>query len=207
MVSDMRKIQLVVFDIGGTVFSKGKQAFIDLLMKRLCRGRDEISAVIDGPDALEYRRNKISAVEYWRIVRDRLGVSDAFGDLEQLWFEQYIPIAGMPELIVQVRKRCRVAYLSNNTPERVAYLDRKYGFLNWFDGGIFSYEAGVVKADGGLYGNLLARFPDILPQEILIIDDREENMPMVRAAGFDGFVFKDAVRLAVFLQERGILTF
>ncbi len=196
--------KLIVFDIGGTVFSKGKQAFIDLLAQELNKNRKEIADIIDGPHALDYRRSKISAREYWRIVAEQLNRSD-LGDLEKLWFDQYIPITNMPELVAQLRKHYKTAYLSNNTPERVAYLQKKYSFLDWFDGGIFSYEVRTVKSDGGLYEELLKRFNVFKPQEILVIDDREQNLPTIQKLGFQAILFQNSEQLISELEKRGIL--
>ena len=97
-------LKIIVFDLGGTVFSKGKQAFIDLLTEQLCMNREKVVSVIDGSHALAYRRNEISASDYWQIVRRELNVPEKLGDLEKLWFNQYVPIPGMPELIAKLRK-------------------------------------------------------------------------------------------------------
>lgn len=201
-----KQLKLIVFDIGGTVFSKGKQAFIDLLAKRLNVSREKVVSVVDGPHALAYRRNEISAEAYWRIVKEHLNVPADFGNLEKLWFDQYVPLPEMPEIVARLRQRYRVAYLSNNTPERVAYINQKYQFLDWFDGGIFSYEVGSVKADGGLYEALLKRFNTIMPSETLLIDDLEKNLVGPSKAGFQTLAFQNPRQLIEELQKKGVLT-
>src|SRR3990167_5588936 len=112
-------LKLIVFDLGGTVFSKGKQAFIDLLTEQLNTNREKVVSVIDGPHALVYRRNEMSASDYWQIVRKELNVPEKLGNLEKLWFNQYAPIPGMPNLVAELRKHYKVAYLSNNTPAKI----------------------------------------------------------------------------------------
>jgi|SRR3989344_3493774 len=199
-------LKIIVFDLGGTVFSKGKQAFIDLLTEQLCMNREKVVSVIDGSHALAYRRNEISASDYWQIVRRELNVPEKLGDLEKLWFNQYVPIPGMPELIAKLRKHYKVAYLSNNTPERVSFLQQKYKFLDWFDNGLFSYEVGTVKSDGGLYKILLKKFEVITSREILIIDDREQNLTEPHSAGFQTVLFQSPEQLINELQKRGVIT-
>jgi len=182
-------LKLIVFDIGGTVFSKGKKTFIDLLTDRLTLKKQTVEDAIDGPHSLYYRRGQITADEYWNIAKAKLSTLETKGNLERLWFDQYIPIDGMPKLLAKLRKKYKLAYLSNNVPERVTYLEKKYHFLSWFDGGIFSYEAKKVKSDGGLYQVLLQKFPPISPQETLIIDDKRENLLEPENMGFQVLIF------------------
>lgn len=199
-------IRLIVFDLGGTVFSKGKQSFIDVLTAKLATDRKNIEVAVDGPHALQYRRNEIPVAEYWKKVKEALPKPVDEENLEKLWFDQYVPLPGVPELIFRLRKHYKVAYLSNNTPERVAYLHAKYNFLDWFDGGLFSYEARAVKTDGGMmYEQLLTRFPGIQPQETLVIDDRVENLEKPAQAGFETLVFENANRLCEALKEKKVL--
>lgn len=198
--------KLIIFDLGGTVFSKGKQSFIDLLAERLKVNKEEVVHTIDGPHALQYRRNKISADIYWKIVRQELRIPAEFEDLERLWFDQYVPISDMPELLTELRQRYKVAYLSNNTPERAAYLQKKYDFLSWFDGGLFSYEAGVVKTDGGLYEMLLKKFEGILPSQTFIIDDRLQNLQEPEKKGFNTLVFENPIQIRNEFKKRGMLS-
>lgn len=188
-------LKLIIFDIGGTVFSKGKQAFMQILANKLGLEKKQVVEIIDGPDGAAYRRNQITAKKYWQAVEKELPLPPNFGDLERLWFEQYYPLPGMPELILELRKNFKVAYLSNNTPERVAYLQNKFKFLDWFDGGIFSYEIGSIKSDGGLYASLLKKFTPFTAEETLLIDDRVENLITPAAERFITMAFESPEQL------------
>lgn len=193
-------LKLIVFDIGGTVFSKGKQAFMQILADKLGLEKKQVAKIIDGPDGAAYRRNQITAKEYWQQMEKELRLPPNFGNLEKLWFEQYQPLHGMPELILELRKNYKVAYLSNNTPERVAYLQNKFKLLDWFDGGLFSYEIGSIKSDGKLYASLLKKFPPFTPEETLLIDDRAENLITPATEGFLTIAFESAEQLKKALE-------
>lgn len=199
------ELKLIVFDLGGTVFSKGKQAFMDILAKKLNTDRKNIEIAVDGSHAIEYRKNEISVNEYWKRVKELLPNSlSKDEDLEKLWFDQYFPLAGMPEIISKLRGKYKIAYLSNNTKERVLYLQNKYNFLDWFDGGLFSYETGLVKADGKIYDRLLAKFPGISSNQTLIIDDRIQNLEKLPQFNFHTLVFESPEQLNQALKEKGI---
>ncbi|MEX0918525.1 MAG: HAD family hydrolase [Candidatus Paceibacterota bacterium] len=198
------EIKLIIFDLGGTVFSKGKQAFIDLLSEKLGIAREQVVAAVDGLHALKYRRSEISAADYWEIVKSQLAIPPDGDDLETIWFDQYAPLPGMQELLAQLRSKYKLAYLSNNTPERVAYLQKKYNFLDWFDDGLFSYEIGTVKSDGGMIQQLMEKFKNVAPKETILIDDRTQNLTEPASLGFITVTFEDAKQLCSALKEKRV---
>lgn len=206
MTDDNNILKLIVFDIGGTVFSKGKESFINLLAERLHKKNSYIKDAIDGLHGLSYRRNQITAKEYWAVVKTKLNLHETDEYLEKLWFEQYLPLEGMPEILEKLRKNYKVAYLSNNLPERVVYLQNKYNFLDWFDGGVFSYEIKSVKSDGGLYKALLQKFAPITPKEVLLIDDKATNLIEPQKTGFNTLSYTTTQQFLNDLKTKGILS-
>lgn len=86
-----RHIKLIVFDLGGVIFSNGKEAFIDLLAKDLQMNRGTVISAVDGTHGLAYRRNEISPEEYWSTVKEMLGIQTPSEELAKLWFDQYVP--------------------------------------------------------------------------------------------------------------------
>lgn len=62
-----------------------------------------------------------------------------------------------------------------------------FDILKYFDGGIFSYEVGLMKPDKRIYELLLSRY-DINPQNAVFYDDRKENMDAAKDVGIRGGV-------------------
>ena len=82
----------------------------------------------NGKKAKDYRRNLIKEREYWDYVINKLNLRYKTNDLKKLWFDQYRPIEGMASLLSELRKQYTLAYLSNNIPERVKYLQKNINF-------------------------------------------------------------------------------
>lgn len=94
-------------------------------------------------------------------------------------------------------------YLSDNTAERVAYLDAKYAFLQKFDDGIFSHLVKRKKPDPVIYELLLAKasYP---AQACIFIDDKLANLKPATKLGMQTIAFKDSAHLESRLRELAI---
>ncbi|MEI8130082.1 MAG: HAD family hydrolase [bacterium] len=199
------QIKLVVVDIGGVVFTKGKTLFCEYLSKKYSIPLAKVTAVIDGYHAIQYRCNEITESEYWSTVQAGLPeVKLSSRELEQVWFELYGLIDGMYEIILRLRPHVLVGYLSNNTKERIAYLQNKFGFMEWFDGGVFSYEVGVVKNSNKIYQCLFEKFPGVRPSEIVVIDDKMENLSLPSSLGVNCVHFTTVSNLKQSLRDLGL---
>lgn len=201
-----QKYKLIVFDLGGTIFTKGKQLFIKVLTRKLRLDESNVRRIIDGPSSIRYRIGEISEDEYWQSITSLLPSDLSTDRLKQLWFQQYKPIEGMPGLVMRLRNHYMVHYFSNNFPERVRYLNNKYNFLSWFDDGFFSYEVGALKSDIGAIKYLRNKYNFLHPSEILIIDDNGSNLLKLSEAGFATQPFINRQHLEKELTKLGVLT-
>jgi FMN phosphatase YigB (HAD superfamily) len=95
-------------------------------------------------------------------------------------------------------------YLSDNTAERVAYLDQKYSFLQKFDGGIFSHIVKCKKPEPIIYQLVLAKASH--PAAACVyIDDKPEYLEPAKSLGMQVIDFKNAEQLETGLKELALL--
>ena len=73
--------------------------------------------------------------------------------------------------------------LSNWSWETFQGMDKKYPFLNKFDGLIISGKEKLVKPDAQIYKLAINRF-NLIPQETVFIDDKKENIEAANKLGF-----------------------
>ncbi len=85
----------------------------------------------------------------------------------------------------------RVYYLSNYSSHTRNQTREALDFLPLMDGGLFSYEVKQVKPEPEIFASLLARYPDIRPEESVFFDDSAVNVEAARRLGFHGIVFRD----------------
>ena len=84
----------------------------------------------------------------------------------------------------------KVYYLSNYSEFGMKANPSVLDFLPYMDGGVFSWEAGLVKPDPRIYRLLLTRY-DLTPSECVFLDDFEANVNAARAEGMHAIRFRN----------------
>ena len=85
----------------------------------------------------------------------------------------------------------KVYYLSNYSSHTLRQTRKALDFLPLMDGGLFSYEVKQVKPEPEIFASLLARYPDVRPEESVFFDDSAANIEAAKRAGFHGIVFRE----------------
>lgn len=87
-------------------------------------------------------------------------------------------------------KGYRVLFLSNFSHHLLVQVPQYMEFLKDMDGGVFSYEAKLAKPDHKIYELLFQRY-DLVPENCLFIDDRQDNVEAAISCGMNAVQFKD----------------
>ena len=103
--------------------------------------------------------------------------------------EQLAPIECNVGLLGTLRERrsrqgdIRLYFLSNMPEPFARTLERRFDFLQWFDGGIFSSDVKLGKPDPDIYHLLASRYR-LDAAETLFIDDSQANVSAADALGW-----------------------
>lgn len=92
--------------------------------------------------------------------------------------------------IKDLKERGYKIYLLSNygkTSFEAAVNHRRLSFMPLIDGGVISYEVQVVKPEPGIYEALIKKY-NLVPEECVFLDDREENVKAARKCGFHSIV-------------------
>ncbi len=114
-------------------------------------------------------------------------------------FETSIP--WLEDLKRQGYRRLILSNLSQKTVRECAHALK---FLDHVDGGILSYRVGMIKPEPGIYRLLIKRY-DLVPEECVFIDDREENIITAKGFGINGIVFTDRKTVLKELEKLGVV--
>lgn len=95
-------------------------------------------------------------------------------------------------------------YLSDNVPERIERINQQTGFLNWFDGGIFSYEVDIRKPNPKFY-QLVLQKAGVKSEEVFFVDDKETALVPAREMGMITILFTSPEECREELIRMGIL--
>lgn len=196
--------QLIVFDLGGVVFTNGTRRFIKALTQRYSLDQSKVKQVLDGSIGYDYRRGVLGRDEFWDKVIGRLKLTENSEKLEQEWISYYELIEDTKDLILKLKAKYQVWYLSNNVKERAKALDKRFGFTKWFDGGIFSHEVGMIKPNPDIY-RLLLKKAQVEPQKAVFIDDKESSLKPAITLGITPVLFTGPENLEVKLTRLKIL--
>lgn len=197
-------VKAIIFDLGGVLFTNGTAAFVKKIVTRYGQNETIVRDVLDGKLGSLYREARISREEFWRGVKEVLGLHEKMEQLESEWIESYELIEGTKKIVETLARTYKVYFLSDNVRERVEQLEQKYHFLSLFSGGIFSHEVGIRKPDPRLY-RMILDLAHVDPHEAVYIDDKPHFLFPAQALGIGSLVFTTPEQLREDLNTRGII--
>ena len=197
-------IKAIIFDLGGVLFTNGTKKFIKNLSAKYDLNPEKVKDMVDGEIGSQYREAKITRDKFWKTVREKLNITESADELESAWINGYELIKGTKDIILELAKKHRVYYLSDNVRERIEKLNSKYKFLDLFEDGIFSHEVGVRKPNPEIY-KLALKKAMVNPNEAVFIDDKSHFLEPARQIGITTFLFTSPEELRKNLLDNKIL--
>jgi len=196
----------VIFDLGGVYFSDGTRQAIDKIAAGYGVDRQAVAGFLNGEAGASYRTGRITVDQFWQQATTSWNIRASAQALSTIWCESYQPIRGTVSLVEQLRTAGhQLLYLSDNTRERVDYLEEKYGFLKNFDDGVFSHLVRCKKPDPKIYELLLAKA--VNPAAACVyIDDKPDYLMPAKELGLQVIAFKNAAQLEAGLKELLLLS-
>ncbi|MEJ6981704.1 HAD family phosphatase [Pedobacter sp. P351] len=99
-------------------------------------------------------------------------------------------------------EKYKIYALTNWSEETFPIAQRKFDFLNWFDGIVVSGTERMRKPDPSFYQLILDRY-QLPADEVLFIDDNLRNIKAALEMGIDSIHFTSPEELRIELEERG----
>jgi epoxide hydrolase-like predicted phosphatase len=97
----------------------------------------------------------------------------------------------MLQYFVSLRPRLKTALLSNSFVGARVREENKYGLSGITDLIIYSHEESVAKPDPHIYQITCERL-EVLPNQVIFVDDNEENVTAAIDFGLHGILFRDS---------------
>ena len=195
----------VIFDLGGVYFSDGTRQAIDKIAAGYGIDRQAVAGFLNGEAGASYRTGRITADQFWQQATTLWNIRASAEALSITWCESYQPNRGTVRLVKQLRAADhQLLYLSDNTQERVACLEEKYGFLKNFDDGIFSHLARRKKPDPMIYELVLAKAVNPAA-DCVYIDDKPGYLLPAKDLGMQVIAFKNDSQLEAEFMELELL--
>lgn len=202
-----KKTEAVVFDLGGVLFTNGKELAVPKIAEKLKKPHIIINNLLseNQEPAKSFRLGLLTSKEFWNKVLGILHINSPWQELNNLWLSSYILQSNVFEIIKKLKeKNYKLGIISNTTADRIDYLQEKYNFLIYFDAFVFSYQDRVLKPDP-LAFRLVAQKIRILEfEQIVYVDDKIKNCIAASNLGFKTIHFKSSERLKSELAGFGV---
>ena len=198
-------IKVIYFDLGKVIVDFDYALAIRELMKVTSLPLGEVTAVLSDNSLInEYETGKISTAEFYRLVSQRLQLEVPLERFKQLWGSMFLPQPLLSESFLQsLKKRYRLSLLSNTNEIHFEFVEGRYPILSCIEERVLSYQVGCMKPDEKIYHAAVAK-AEVVPEEILFTDDRQENINAARSIGIQAIQFQSEDQLKRDMNVLGV---
>ena len=207
MAAALQMINWFIFDLGNTVIKLAYERVMENICRESSVQRDELLEIFEQPGGYrDLERGAITFLDFHRFLSDRAGYRGSARDFQALWSNFFDgPMPGIEELLERVRKRYRIAFLSNSNEVHAEVIPKEFPVLfGKEDRFIFSHRFKVAKPDPEIFH----RATELLgtqPRNAVFVDDLLENVIAARGVGMRAFQYIDTPSLEKQLEDDGLL--
>ena len=199
-------IQNILFDMGNVLIHFDRKVFLDRLDVTEEEKQLLLREVFLSVEWVQMDRGTLAEPEAEVQICRRLPehLHPAVHSLVSLWDEPMLPVAGMAELVEELKQNGYGIYLLSNASIRQHEYWPKIPGWQFFDGKVISADEKIMKPHPDYYRIALERF-GLKPEECFFIDDVPANIEGALFCGISGAVFhKDVSLLRSQLRAAGV---
>jgi putative hydrolase of the HAD superfamily len=196
-----------LFDLGNTVIKLAYERVLERISARSAMTRDELVDLLEKPGAYrDMERGTVTFDEFHEFLAEQAGYRGSVDDLREVWSDFFDgPVLGVEDLLDRVRKRYRVAFLSNSNEVHAEVIPRRFAALfKRDDRFIYSYRFKCAKPDPEIFHRALELI-GALAQHTVFLDDNVDNVLAARGLGIKAYHFRDSFSMRDELERDGLL--
>ena len=180
-------IKFIYFDVGGVLLDWSK--VFEGAAKKFSVDPEDIGEVFD-ENHDDITKGIMSAKDLWNKCIQKYGLKNASNfDFLDSWVSDYQPIKEIHKLIKKIAPKYKIGLLSNIYKGMLPLLLEKGVIPNiHYEQIIFSCDVGMMKPNADIY-KFAQNNADLKPQEILLVDDREDYCRGAEKTGWNIFLF------------------
>lgn len=187
----------IVFDMGGVLIDLNRNACVEAFRQLGFADVDNyIGEFVQSDIFLKLEEGLISEDDFYVEIRKIIGHNVSNDLIRKAWLQFLLSIPKEKlELILLLKKQCRVFLLSNTNPIHFSYIVEnqfcKDGRLlsDFFDKCFLSYQLKMSKPQVEIFRYLLES-EELISEETLLIDDGKANIEMAKSLGFQTYLAK-----------------
>jgi len=199
MTRSQAQIKAIFFDIGGVLVRVDSSGSIQKLSKALDVSPERITQAMTRDLMREYETGHLTANQFYEqlLINCQSRRAMDMETFKSYWLEVLFPYKKSVAFLERATRDYSVWLLSNTNDLHYDLLMQDFPFMQWVQGGTYSFMVGSMKPEPRIY-ELAIQKSGFRPEEILFIDDLEEN---VLAAQDQGIHIIHYVDYATFGKE------
>lgn len=175
-------INAIFFDLGNVLVTFDWNLAIPRYAAHNGGDSDRIKTFLAHPYHDAFERNEFGGKEFFARGRELTGFQATQPEFETYWNEIFTEIPENVRLLRRLAASYPIFALSNTNPWHAAYLERTFDWMRLFKTRFYSFTLGARKPDPKIFRGALER-AGVLPDSVLYIDDRLENVETARDLG------------------------
>lgn len=184
-------IKNVIFDIGRVLVTYEPYEYVLSYGYDVQTSKKICNIVFEDKRWIEKDRGTISDKEYLNaLITENPNYTDKIKIVYNNWLTMVKPIKETVDFYMDLKNKGYKIYLLSNFSTSYDKVESENKFLQIADGKIISYRFKTIKPEKKIYELLLSTY-NLIPQECVFIDDREENIIAANKLGIKGIQFKD----------------
>lgn len=196
-------LRAVVFDYG-MVLSAAADPSARWSLMRICGLDEDTFELHYWANRRAYDAGELVGETYWQQIASGAGIILGAEQIQTLIDYDIKMWSSVDHAMVAWALRVRecgylIGILSNISKELVSSLEQQFPWIHQFDHTVWSCRVGLAKPDTAIFRHTLKQFR-MLPEDILYIDDREENIKSAGRLGIGGIIYKNMPQLRSQLQ-------
>ena len=199
-------IKNIFFDIGNVLIHIHPDRYIQYLADSADLSVDIIKDAFPLEVHYAYERGEISGHEFFLFFRDGLPQPCCLkeADFWRGWQKLLGKETEVVSFLQSLSEKHTIWLLSNTNPRHIKdELESQVSFLEYIDGGIYSFDAGSRKPDSAIYEYALEK-SGAKANESVFIDDLLDNIIAAENLGIKGIHYVDDEKLINDLKKFGI---
>lgn len=195
---------ITVFDIGNVLLTADQRYTVHRLIG-LGVSPESANRFFQGEDFAQFSRGRTTAAVFCGSLRTRLGLPSLTDEVLKAAHDAHITGCVPQVLDLLSRLDRRAVVVLTDTNEWQTAVERRFVDLDRYARRVVrSHEIGLLKSDAGCFEATAKRI-GAESRDLLLVDDRPENVARARAAGWSALRFVGAAELAREFRSSGLL--
>lgn len=197
------KHELIIFDLGRVLVDFDFMKVIKGLQSHTHLGAKEIRQYFKSTPLWDrFERGHVKPQAFFKELKKdlNLGKQLDFETFELLWNDIFEEKKDSLEILKKLRKRYRLAMISNVNEMHWLHVKKNHSFMEWFEHPIASYAVGHRKPELEIFHLTLKR-AKVDPSKAIFIDDLVAHTKAAKSIGIRAHTFTTAAKLKKDLGE------